>query len=74
MLAVVVDVLLGSSAMLEDVVIVPMVNDKDTAGLQHASEVLEALFMIPVFQKSINQSMLIGNLPEISMIIQQMRK
>ena len=50
MLAVVVDVLLGSSAMLEDVVIVPMVNDKDTAGLQHASEVLEALFMIPVFQ------------------------
>ena len=47
MLAVVVDVLLWSTTMLQDVIVVTVVDDKNTAWLQHASKVLEAFFMIP---------------------------
>jgi len=46
-LAVVVDVLFWSTTMFQDVVVVTVVNDKNTAWLQHANKVLEALFMIP---------------------------
>ena len=64
-LAVVVDVLLWSTTMLQNVIVVTVVNDKNTAWLQHASKVLEALFMIPNHnpKRSINQSSF--EIPEI---------
>ena len=53
MLAVVVDVLLGGPAVLQDVVVVPVVDDENTTGFQHTGKVLEALFVIP-FLKTIS--------------------
>ena len=47
MLAVVIDVLLWGPAMLQDIVIVSVIDDEHSTGLQHAGKVLEACFMIP---------------------------
>ena len=47
MLAVVIDVLLWRPAMLQDIVIVSVIDDEHSTGLQHAGKVLEACFMIP---------------------------
>ena len=44
--AVVVDVLGGSLAVGEDVVVVTVINDKDPARLDELVEVLKALFMV----------------------------
>ena len=52
MLAVVVDVLLGGPAVLQDVVIIPVVDDEDTTGFQHTGKVLEALFVIPFLKNN----------------------
>merc|ERR1719239_1341472 len=46
-LAVVVDVLLWCLPVLQDVVVVSMVNDQDTSGLQHVVHVLYAPLVIP---------------------------
>merc|ERR1719370_2159446 len=46
-LAVVVDVLLWCLPVLEDVVVVPVVDDEDASGLQHVVHVLNAPLVIP---------------------------
>merc|ERR1719285_1686006 len=46
-LAVVVDVLLWCLPVLQDVVVVSVVNDQDTSGLQHIVHVLYAPLVIP---------------------------
>ena len=45
--AVVVDVLLWSSAMLQDVIIVSMINDKHATRFEHVCKVFEAPFVVP---------------------------
>lgn len=45
--AVVVNVLLGGLAVLEDVVVVSMVNNENTSGLQHVIHVLDAGLVVP---------------------------
>ena len=47
MAAVVVDVLLRGPAMFQDVVVVPVIYDKQSSGLDHGSEVLEAQLVVP---------------------------
>merc|ERR1711872_594412 len=46
-LAVVVDVLLWCLAVLEDVVVVPVIDDQDASGLQHVVHVLDASLVVP---------------------------
>merc|ERR1719402_1638069 len=46
-LAVVVDVLLWWPPVLEDVVVVPVVDDQDASGLQHVVHVLNASLVVP---------------------------
>merc|ERR1712055_32866 len=46
-LTVVVDVLLWCLAVLEDVVVVSVINDQDTSGLQHVVHVLDASLVVP---------------------------
>merc|ERR1719341_1943964 len=57
-LAVVVDVLLWCLPVLQDVVVVSVVNDQDTSGLQHVVHVLYAPLVIP----------------KISMVVHEMRE
>merc|ERR1712212_557629 len=57
-LAVVVDVLLWCLPVLQDVVVVSVVNDQDTSGLQHVVHVLYAPLVIP----------------KISVVVHEMRK
>ena len=45
--AVVVDVLVVGLAVLEDVVIVPVVDDEDSAGPQEVVELLEGCLLVP---------------------------
>ena len=45
--AVVVNVLLGSAAVLENVVVVAVVDDEDAARLQHALKILETFLVVP---------------------------
>ena len=46
-LAVVVDVLLWCMPVLQDVVVVSVVDDQDTSGLQHVIHVLDARLVVP---------------------------
>ena len=48
---VVVDVLVGGFSMLEDVVVISVVDDQDTAWFQHVAEILDGNLLIP--EKSI---------------------
>merc|ERR1712055_317992 len=57
-LGVVVDVLLWCLPVLQDVVVVSVVNDQDTSGLQHVVHVLYAPLVIP----------------KISVVVHEMRK
>ena len=50
-LAVVVDVLLWCLAVLEDVVVVPVIDDQDASGLQHVVHVLDASLVVPEKEK-----------------------
>ena len=45
--AVVVDVLVGGFSMLEDVVVISVIDDQDTARFQHVKEVLDGNLLIP---------------------------
>ena len=45
--AVVVDVLVGGFSMAEDVVVISVVDDQDTARLQHIAEILDGNLLIP---------------------------
>ena len=45
--AVVVNVVGRSLAVLQDVVVVPVVNDEETPGLDNVSEVLETFLVVP---------------------------
>ena len=45
--AVVVDVLVGGFSMAEDVVIISVVDDQDTARLQHVKEILDGNLLVP---------------------------
>ena len=45
--AVIVNVLLGRLPVLHDIVIVPVVDDEDAAGLEHVVHVLDAGLLVP---------------------------
>merc|ERR1719192_1682467 len=54
-LAVVVDVLLWRLPILQDVVVVSVVDDQNTSGLQHVIHVLNASLVIPKISVVIHQ-------------------
>ena len=74
-LAVVVDVLLWCLPVLQDVVVVSVVNDQDTSGLQHVVHVLYAPLVIPeeelvtyVAEENVSK------LPKIPVVVHEMRE
>ena len=63
-LTVVVDVLLWCLAVLEDVVVVPVVDDEDASGLQHVVHVLNASLVVPEERRKSNK-LLLKNPPHL---------